>query len=41
MKVCEVEQTLRELKGEVPRYWRAVVDVLEVFLLLGVSVIRV
>ena len=39
MEVCRVEQTLYELKAESPGYWHAVIDILDMFLLLGVSLL--
>lgn len=39
MKVCEVKQTLHELKVESPGYWHAAIDILDVLLLLGVSLL--
>jgi len=39
MKVCKVKQTLHELKVESPGYWRAVIGILDISLLLGVSLL--
>lgn len=39
MKVCKAEQTLRELKVGSPAYWHAVIDILDMFLLLGLSLL--
>lgn len=42
MKVCKVEQTLHELKVENPAYWCAVIDILDVFLIVRcTTVVRV